>query len=127
MAKIKLVVTGGREFADKKLAARTLNFLHYQTKEGIEFIVNGYARGADQICDEWALFNGFVLGENLFREPISKDDWEKYKNGAGPRRNQLMLGKYHPNLCAAFPGGNGTADMIRRCRSAGLLVLQACA
>jgi hypothetical protein len=40
-------------------------------------------------------------------------------------RNQAMLDYGKPDLVVAFPGGKGTADMVRRARVAGVKVLTA--
>jgi len=45
-------------------------------------------------------------------------DWETYGRAAGPIRNQKMLDSEQINLCVAFPGGAGTADMVARCKKA---------
>lgn len=39
---------------------------------------------------------------------------------AGIWRNQAMLDEGKPTAFLAMPGGTGTADMIARCRAAGL-------
>jgi acyl-CoA synthetase (NDP forming) len=49
-------------------------------------------------------------------------NWKKHGKSAGPIRNQLMLDVGKPDLVIAFPGGSGTADMIRRARKAGVPV-----
>lgn len=41
---------------------------------------------------------------------------------AGPIRNQRMLDEGKPDLVVAFPGGRGTADMVRRAKAAGVPV-----
>ena len=50
-------------------------------------------------------------------------DWEKYKTGAGPIRNQQMADA-GADLCLAFPNADGpslgTWDMIRRACAAGI-------
>jgi hypothetical protein len=42
--------------------------------------------------------------------------WPSQGDGraAGPRRNQRMLEDFRPDLVVAFPGGRGTAYMVRR-------------
>jgi len=57
-------------------------------------------------------------------------DWERFGNGAGPRRNADMLAGRHstgpmepPSAVVAGPGGTGTADMVARARAKGLPVL----
>ena len=41
---------------------------------------------------------------------------------AGHIRNQVMLDKGKPDVVVAFPGGRGTADMVRRAEGAGIEV-----
>jgi hypothetical protein len=50
--------------------------------------------------------------------------WKKHGRAAGPIRNQRMLDEGKPDLVVAFPGGRGTADMIRRAERAGVPVQQ---
>jgi hypothetical protein len=50
-------------------------------------------------------------------------DWDRYGLAAGPKRNQRMLDEYSPEFGVAFPGGRGTADMIRRLRAASVPLL----
>jgi hypothetical protein len=47
-------------------------------------------------------------------------DWDKLGAAAGPVRNQKMLVEGRPDLVVAFPGGKGTADMVRRSERAGI-------
>ena len=50
-------------------------------------------------------------------------NWSAGKKG-GPMRNAFMLSDSRPDVVAAFPGGNGTADMVRRAQAAGVTVRQ---
>lgn len=50
-------------------------------------------------------------------------DWNTHGNSAGPIRNKQMLDEGKPDLILAFPGGKGTADMIRQVSAARLPVL----
>ena len=43
-------------------------------------------------------------------------DWDRHGRSAGPLRNQAMIAR-KPDFVVAFPGGRGTADMVRRARS----------
>lgn len=36
--------------------------------------------------------------------------------------DKKMLDESHPDLVAAFPGGAGTEDMVRRAKKAGVLI-----
>ncbi len=51
-------------------------------------------------------------------------EWMKYGKAAGPIRNARMLAEGKPDLVVAFPGGRGTADMLRRVREAGIEVIE---
>lgn len=52
-------------------------------------------------------------------------DWEQCGRQAGPLRNARMLAEGRPDAVIAFPGGKGTADMVRKARAAGLPVVEA--
>lgn len=43
---------------------------------------------------------------------------------AGPIRNQHMIDTAKPDLVVSFPGGAGTADMVRRAKAAGVRVIE---
>lgn len=114
---MRVLVCGGREFGDKLLLYKTLNEL--ARAEQIDCIIEGDARGADRMAGWWARSNRI---DNL-RFPVTAaldGPWPM----AGPRRNQRMLDESKPDLCIAFPGGNGTADMVRRCEAAGVKVVK---
>jgi len=80
-------------------------------------IVHGGADGADRAADNYAVVNWTGLAEY-------KADWEVDGRAAGPIRNQRMLDEEHPDLVIAFPGGRGTADMVRRAKKAGVEVVE---
>lgn len=111
---MRILVTGGRNFANRPLLTATLDRLH--AERPITLVIHGAARGADTLAGEWAVMNGV-----LFQAYAA--DWERYGRSAGPRRNGEMLAE-KPDLVVAFPGGAGTEDMKRRARGAGLEVLE---
>lgn len=78
-------------------------------------IIHGGARGADSLADQWAVVNWVPFEEY-------KADWKTYGKAAGAIRNQRMLDEGKPDVVIAFPGGTGTADMIRRAKRAGIPV-----
>jgi hypothetical protein len=39
-------------------------------------------------------------------------------------RNQWMLEDSQPDVCVAFPGARGTADMVCRARKAGVRIVE---
>src|SRR5690606_23679369 len=80
-------------------------------------IIHGAASGADTLAELWA--EKMALGRHRFPA-----QWDKYGKAAGPIRNQAMIDKGKPQFVIAFPGGRGTADMIRRAREAGIDVAE---
>ena len=78
-------------------------------------IIEGNAKGVDRAARDWATINYANL-------KVFSADWEKYGKSAGFIRNQQMLDEGKPDLVVAFPGGTGTADMIRRAKKAGVEV-----
>lgn len=111
---MRLLVTGGRDFANRGLAFSALDKL--DAEHCIDVVIHGAARGADTEAARWCS----VRGVPVWPFPA---DWSK-GNGAGIARNQDMLNQASPSHVLAFPGGSGTADMVRRARAAGLPVLE---
>lgn len=110
----RILVTGGRNYANVRLLTRTLDDLAQH--RAIAVIIHGNAPGADSLAAEWA---------RLAHVPVEAypADWRRGK-GAGPERNARMLAEGKPDLVVAFPGGRGTADMVRRARAAGVRVVE---
>lgn len=108
---MRVLVCGGRDYADRDLLFMALDTL--KLTRGVIIIISGCARGADTLGIEWAEARGVAVA----RFPA---DWEKYRRAAGPIRNQQMLVEGKPDLVIAFPGGRGTADMVKRATTAGI-------
>lgn len=110
----RVLVCGGRDFHDVALLIRTLNHYHDQYGQKLR-IINGGATGADRLAAEWA---------ERRHVPVQTywAYWKTHGKKAGPIRNQRMLDEGKPDLVVAFPGGRGTADMVRRARAAGVPV-----
>lgn len=108
---MKVIVCGGREYADRERVFAVLDSTH--AARPITVLMHGNARGADGLADEWAA--GKVQTATF--TPL----WEEHGRAAGPMRNQEMLDA-GPDLVIAFPGGRGTADMVRRARAVGVEV-----
>ena len=112
---MRVLVCGGRNYRDHVRVGSVLNKLHDEA--GISLIIQGGARGADEMAFAWARANGV--------EEIQFDaDWEAHGSFAGPMRNKRMLDEGRPDLVIAFPGGRGTADMVRKARKAGVEVVE---
>lgn len=79
-------------------------------------IISGGATGADSVAIDWAVVNWCTFDEY-------KADWDRYDYKAGPIRNAQMLREGKPTIVMAFPGGNGTADMVAQARMAGVKII----
>lgn len=116
---MRVLVCGGRDFEDRSLMARTLRRFKPKVPTDDDLaehvIITGGAPGADTLAAEFAEVFGIRLR-------IFPADWKKHGRAAGPIRNQQMLDEGRPDLVIAFPGGRGTADMVRRARAAGVRV-----
>ncbi len=108
-----VLITGGRTFSDRELLFEALDRLHLT--HGFTSVLHGGASGVDALAGEWAKERGIHV-------TACHADWKKHGRAAGPIRNQAMLEK-QPKLVVAFPGGKGTADMVRRAREAGIEVV----
>lgn len=104
-----VLVCGGRDYDDYEKVRATLNALKPWR------VIHGGARGADNLADRWAQYCGIAC-------EVYEADWETHGKAAGPMRNQKMLDDGKPDLVVAFPGGRGTADMVRRAKKAGVPV-----
>jgi hypothetical protein len=108
--KMRVLVCGGRYFSDTRLIWDTLDKLALD--HGFTHLIHGAARGVDSIAANWALTRPNITSMAF------PADWDHWGLAAGPIRNQQMLTEGKPDLIIAFPGGKGTADMIRRAMAA---------
>lgn len=80
---------------------------------GIKELCQGGALGADRLALFWAIAEGIPVMTYPAR-------WKALGGRAGPERNARMLTEWKPDIVLAFPGGKGTADMVKRARAAGV-------
>lgn len=113
---LRLLVCGGRDFSDDAAVTRVLDHLH--ATRGIAEIIEGGARGADSLARVWAERRGVSVLE-------FPADWKRHGRRAGFVRNGEML-LQQPDGVVAFPGGAGTADMMRQARGASVPVWEPC-
>lgn len=111
---MRVLICGGREFQDVTWLWSVMDGLHAQSP--ISEVIAGGAKGADTLGAEWAADRGIPCR-------VVMADWNTHGRAAGPIRNQRMLDEGRPELVVAFPGGRGTADMVRRAREAGVAVV----
>ena len=107
---MKVLVCGGRDYADRDYLWRYLSALHQGRQ--ITEIVHGSATGADTLAGEWAKCNSIKV-------TAVPADWKGKGKAAGYLRNKEMLG-LKPDLVVAFPGGRGTENMVRLSQNAGV-------
>lgn len=112
---MKVLVCGGRDFKDGRLVYETLDRLHRE--HGITGIIEGGAKGADTAAYSWAKIHHL-------HDRTYPADWTKHGRAAGPIRNATMLAEGNPDVVIAFPGGTGTAHMVRLARNAGVEVIE---
>ena len=112
---MRVLVCGGRKYNNEIRLYSVLGKMHRE--RGIEAVINGAAPGADTLAVKWAIANGI----NTITYAA---EWDKHGRAAGPKRNQAMLEGEKPDSVVAFPGGRGTADMVRRARAAGITVVE---
>jgi len=124
---VRVVVTGGRKYSDRARVFSALNAV--AAKHGVLAIIEGGATGADALCKQWASWNGCECAsytadwDDLETQPLlikTRRDGTEYNALAGLIRNQRMIDEGKPDVAVAFPGGRGTADMVRRLNAGGI-------
>jgi hypothetical protein len=119
---VRVLVCGGRNFnRPDRIRDALENLLFHGTTipPGLVIIDGGCPTGADQLAHEWATRNGLAT-ERYPVDHALDGPWP----AAGPRRNGRMLRESKPDKGVAFPGGRGTADMVKRMKAAGIKVIE---
>lgn len=107
---MRILVCGGRDYTNERICEEVLNGIRQ-----ITCIIEGGARGADSLARSYAERHSYELLEY-------PADWGKYGKSAGYKRNKQMLEEGKPDLVVAFPGGKGTANMVKLAKEAGVKV-----
>lgn len=100
---MKVLVCGGRDYTNKVQFNRIMKLV--EDKIVVDMIIQGGAKGADLLALEWA-------GKKMISCLNVPADWKKFGKSAGYKRNAKML-TYEPDMIIAFPGGVGTAMMMK--------------
>lgn len=121
MTEFRILVCGGRYYDNRERLFAVLDkALEATTMAGRSFtLVHGGARGADALSHAWA-----TMRKDNVTVRVYEADWKTHGRAAGPIRNKLMLTSEQPHVIIAFKGGNGTADMIRQAKKAGVDVYE---
>jgi len=107
---MKVIVTGGRDYKDKKTFKRVMALLK------ITSIIEGGAKGADFMAKEYRK-------KNKLDGYTEKAQWQ-HGNVAGNIRNEKMLNDNPDAVVIALPGNSGTAHCVRTAKKLGMLVLR---
>lgn len=116
---MKVIVCGGRDYWDSHRLERVMDTLDQTLslvdgKEAFTTVITGGAPGADLLAKRWAEARG--------KEVVTCHAlWKELGKKAGPMRNQFMV-DVGADLVVVFPGGRGTADLVRRAEKAGIPV-----
>lgn len=123
---MRALVCGGRDAEPLEVWNWLEKFGHQDAAEAlgrpalprITTLIHGGARGADEGAARW--------GESEHLRVVAfHADWKKHGKAAGPIRNARMIAEGKPDVVIAFPGGRGTADMVRQAEAAGIPVVRA--
>ena len=133
-----VVVTGGRNFANKLFLNETLD-MYFPEDERPVALIHGDCTGADALAKEWAIEHGVpqipvgapwdafsAAVDSLAQRhgvQLTPEFIEAFKKLAGPLRNEMLKrmlvgSNVKRKVVVGFPGGRGTADCMRRARSA---------
>lgn len=117
---LTVLICGGRRWSYREMTFRKLDALHKKLQ--FTHVIHGAASGADTLGGLWAKSRGIPVTEYPanWRPAELKGRTDRQ---AGFKRNQQMLNTGKPNLVIAFPGKDGTADMMRRSKKAGVRVI----
>lgn len=124
-----VLVTGGRGFMLSGFVKKVLDRMH--AERPITLIVHGACgdtmeaprgrpayQGADAWAHDWATANNVPTR-------VYPAAWRTLgKTRAGKERNRRMFISTMPDLVIAFPGGNGTEDMVKFAKQCGANVIR---
>ena len=129
---MRVLVCGGRDYWNRDQIWWVLGDLH-KRRGPIAVLIHGNASGADQHSRNWARYHDIdderydADWQDLSHPDAvvkTHPDGRQYDAMAGPRRNKRMIDEGRPDLVVAFPGGTGTADMVKQAKQAGIEVIE---
>lgn len=112
---MRVIVCGGRDYADTSNVRRALRYI----EEGLEpealTLVHGSCSGADRLAADEALRRGWTVEPHFAKPSV-------YGSPAAFHIRNQEMADAGADLLIAFPGGNGTANMVERAEKAGIPV-----
>lgn len=105
---MRVIVCGGRTYNDKSFLDFFLDSFH--SIYTIDTLIQGGARGADSLANEWAKQRNIQMVEFPAK-------WKEFGKIAGILRNLQMVEEGYPDYVVAFPGGKGTGHMVKLAKS----------
>lgn len=102
---MRALVCGGRDYTNYEHICEVLSSFEDSKGNKITFLIHGGARGVDTLAGKWALATRIPF-------KVFHANWQQYGKSAGHIRNAKMLKEGQPDVVIAFPGGNGTANMM---------------
>lgn len=109
---MRVLICGGRKYGESAAELRAFEVRMAPFIDRTALVIHGGCSGADREAGMWASRNKIpcmVFPAHFAHGP----QW-------GPIRNGWMLKFGKPDVVLAFPGGKGTADMIRQATEAGI-------
>lgn len=108
---MKLIIAGGRDYDLTITDFDKLDAVHKE--HNISLVLSGCATGADTWGEVWAGQRGIQVQHYM---PL----WKIHGKAAGFMRNHDMA--LAADALAVFPGGKGTANMLKQAQERGLRV-----
>jgi hypothetical protein len=108
-------VCGGRDYTDHKRLKKILDKEH--ELRPMDLLTNGGASGADTLSSQWASIAGVHCA-------TIRALWQHSADAAGPIRNSMILKCLKVSKLIAFPGGKGTADMVKKAERLDIRILR---
>lgn len=109
---MRTIICGGRRHY---LTSADFNWLdEIRATLPITSVISGGAAGVDTGGEIFARTRNIPL-------TVCHADWKRWGGAAGPIRNQEMA--EIADAVITFPGGTGTADMVRRAKDKGLRII----
>ncbi len=109
---MRVIVCGSRFALNRDEVHAALDAFHAETP--IVQVIHGGAAGVDRFAGQWATARRIA-------QHIMEAEWSEQGRAAGPVRNRRML-LLKPDMVLAFPGGPGTANMVKQATGANVPV-----